>query len=55
MPLQMMLKVELFDVWGIDFMHYFPTYGHNKYILIAVGYVSKWVKVATLPRNDDGV
>ena len=45
MPFTNILKVELFDVWGIDFMGWFPSsYGH-KYILLAVDYVSKWVEV----------
>ena len=44
MPLTNILKLELFDVWGIDFMGPFPSsYGH-KYILLAVDYVSKWVE-----------
>ena len=35
MPLTNVLEVELFDVWGIDFMGPFPlSYGH-KYILLA--------------------
>ena len=44
MPLNPILVVELFDVWGIDFMGPFPTsYGHT-YILVGVDYVSKWVE-----------
>ena len=44
MPLTNILEVELFYVWGIDFMGPFPlSYGH-KYILLAVDYVSKWVE-----------
>ena len=44
MPLANILEVELFYVWGIDFMGLFPSsYGH-KYILLAVDYVSKWVE-----------
>ena len=44
MSLTNILKVELFNVWGIDFMGPFPSsYGH-KYILLAVEYVSKWVE-----------
>ena len=36
MPLTNVLEVELFDVWGIDFMGPFPSsYGH-KYILLVV-------------------
>ena len=50
-----MLEVELFDVWGIDFMGPFPPSGLNKYILVAVDYVSKWVEAVALPRNDAGV
>ena len=44
MPLTNILEVELFDVWGIDFVGLFPSsYGH-KYILLAGDYVSKWVE-----------
>ena len=44
MPLTNILEVELFNVWGIDFMSLFPSsYGH-KYILLAVDYMSKWVE-----------
>ena len=44
MSLTNILKVELINVWGIDFMGPFPSsYGH-KYILLAVEYVSKWVE-----------
>ena len=45
MPLTNILKVELFDVWGIDFMGPFPSSYEHKYILLAVDYVSKWVEV----------
>ncbi|XP_062075473.1 uncharacterized protein LOC133779536 [Humulus lupulus] len=38
------LEVELFDVWGIDFMGPFPSSFNNKYILLVVDYVSKWPK-----------
>ena len=44
MSLTNILEVELFYVWGIDFMGPFPSsYGH-KYILLEVDYVSKWVE-----------
>ncbi|GMI69993.1 hypothetical protein HRI_000668600 [Hibiscus trionum] len=41
MPLQNILEVEIFDVWGIDFMGPFPSSCGNLYILLAVDYVSK--------------
>ncbi|XP_070027759.1 uncharacterized protein [Nicotiana sylvestris] len=52
MPLQNILAVELFDVWGIDFMGPFPYSNGHKYILVAVDYVSKWVEAIALPTND---
>ena len=44
MPLNPILAVELFDVWGIDFMGPFPTSFRYTYILVGVDYVSKWVE-----------
>ena len=52
MPQQGILEVELFDVWGIDFMGPFPPSHSNNYILVAVDYVSKWVEAVALPTND---
>ncbi|XP_075084805.1 uncharacterized protein LOC142168050 [Nicotiana tabacum] len=52
MPLQNILAVELFDVWGIDFMGPFPYSNGHRYILVAVDYVSKWVEAIALPTND---
>nr|GEW89815.1 reverse transcriptase domain-containing protein [Tanacetum cinerariifolium] len=43
---------EIFDVWGIDFMGPFPSFRGNKYILVAVDYLSKWVKAKALLTND---
>ncbi|GJU84022.1 reverse transcriptase domain-containing protein [Tanacetum coccineum] len=43
---------EIFDVWGIDFMGPFPSSRGNKYILVAVDYLSKWVEANALPIND---
>ena len=42
-PLQGILVVQLFDVWGIDFMRPFSASCGNIYILLAVDYVLKWV------------
>ena len=44
MQLNPILVVELFDVWGIDFMGPFPTSFGYTYILMGVDYVSKWVE-----------
>ena len=52
LPLQGILVVQLFDVWGIDFMGPFPSSFENLYILLAVDYVSKWVEAAACPKND---
>nr|GFA09990.1 reverse transcriptase domain-containing protein [Tanacetum cinerariifolium] len=43
---------EIFDVWGINFMGQFPSSKGNKYILVAVDYLSKWVEAKALPTND---
>ena len=44
MPLNPILVVDLFDVWGIDFMGPFSVSFGYIYILVGVDYVSKWVK-----------
>jgi hypothetical protein len=50
MPLTSNLQIDIFDVWGIDFMGSFPNSEGYKYILVAVDYVSKWVEA--LPCRD---
>jgi hypothetical protein len=55
MPLQNILEVELFDVWGINFMGPFPSSYNNKYILLAMDYVSKWIEAIATPTNDGKV
>ena len=52
MPQKGILEVEIFDVWGIDFMGPFPSSSGNNYILVAVDYVSKWVEAVASPIND---
>ncbi|GJR44920.1 reverse transcriptase domain-containing protein [Tanacetum coccineum] len=37
---------------GIDFMGPFPSSKGNKYMLVAVDYLSKWVEAKSLPTND---
>ncbi|GJR64384.1 reverse transcriptase domain-containing protein [Tanacetum coccineum] len=43
---------EILDIWGIDFMGPFPSSRGNKYFLVAVDYLSKWVEAKALPTND---
>ncbi|GJX77003.1 reverse transcriptase domain-containing protein [Tanacetum coccineum] len=52
MPQNSIQVCEIFDMWGIDFMGPFPSSRGNKYILVAVDYLSKWVKAKALPTND---
>ncbi|GJR32951.1 reverse transcriptase domain-containing protein [Tanacetum coccineum] len=52
MPQNSIQVCEIFDVWGIDFMGPFPSSRGNKYILMAVDYLSKWVEAKALPAND---
>ncbi|RVW87282.1 Retrovirus-related Pol polyprotein from transposon 17.6 [Vitis vinifera] len=55
MPLNPILIVDIFDVWGIDFMGPFPmSFGHS-YILVGVDYVSKWVEAIPCRSNDHKV
>ncbi|RVW26113.1 Retrovirus-related Pol polyprotein from transposon 17.6 [Vitis vinifera] len=55
MPMNPILIVDLFDVWGIDFMRPFPMSFGNSYILVGVGYVSKWVEAIPYKHNDHRV
>ncbi|GJZ72986.1 reverse transcriptase domain-containing protein [Tanacetum coccineum] len=52
MPLNAIQVCEIFDVWGSNFMGPFPSSRGNKYILVAVDYLSKWVEAKALPTND---
>ena len=51
-PMHPILEVELFDLWGLDFMGPFPPSYNNLYILVAVDYVSKWVEAIPTRTND---
>ena len=52
MPLNPIMVIELFNIWGIDFMGPFPTSFGYTYILVGVDYLSKWVE-AVLCRAAD--
>ena len=49
--LQGILVVQIFEVWGIDFMGPSPLSFGNLYILLVVDYVSKWVEPIACSRN----
>ena len=55
MPLNSILVVDLFDVWGIDFMGPFPSSLGYVYILVGVDYVSKWVEAVPYRAVDHKV
>nr|GEU76792.1 reverse transcriptase domain-containing protein [Tanacetum cinerariifolium] len=52
MPQNAIQVCDIFDIWGIDFMGPFPSSRGNKYILVTVDYLSKWVEAKALPTND---
>ena len=52
MPLHYILEVEIFDVWGLDFMGPFPSSYGNQHILVGIDYVSKWAEAIASPTND---
>ena len=51
-PLNPILVVDLFDVWGIDFMGPFSIPFGCIHILVGVGYVSKWVEAVPCRAAD---
>lgn len=55
MPQHGIMVVDIFDVWGIDFMGPFPTSYAYKYILVGVDYVSKWVEAIATTTDDSKV
>ncbi|KAL6348489.1 hypothetical protein AAG906_008943 [Vitis piasezkii] len=55
MPMNPILIIDLFDVWGIDFMGPFPMSFGNSYILVGVDYDSKWVEAILYKHNDHRV
>ena len=55
MPLNSILEVELFYVWGIDLMGPFSSSCGNKYILLVVDYTSKRVEAIPTVTCDANV
>ncbi|CAL1370225.1 unnamed protein product [Linum trigynum] len=54
MPQTVSIICEIFDVWGIDFLGPFPSSFGNKYILVAMDYISRWVEAQpSLPMMQD--
>ena len=55
MPLTPIIEVEVFDVWGIDFIgHFLPSF-NNLYISLDVDYVSKWAEAIVTATNDANI
>ena len=52
MPMWSIIEVEIFDLWGIDFMGPFPPSDGKEYILVAVDHVSKWVEAIPTRTNN---
>ena len=55
MPLTPILEVEIFDLWGIDFIRPFQMSYDNQFILVTIDYVSKWAKTVPTRTNDNQV
>ena len=54
-PMRTILEVELFDLWGMDFMGPFPPSFRNLHMLLAMDYISKWVDAIPTCTNDTNV
>jgi transposase InsO family protein len=50
MPLNYNLQINLFDIWGIDFMGPFTNSNGYEHILVMVDYVSKWIEAIPCRR-----
>jgi len=55
MPLNPVIVINIFYVWGIDFMGPFPSSFGHEYILLYANYVSKWVEAISRRTNESRV
>ena len=55
MPLTLILIIEIFYCWGLDFIGPLPPPCGYLYILLIVDYVSKWVEAIPTRTNDHKV
>jgi len=55
MDLTSSIMVGVLDVSELDFMGPFPKSFGNKYILVCVNYVSKWIETVPLRTNETRV
>lgn len=51
-PLKLNLKIELFDVWSIDFIITFMRSYENKFIFVVFDYVSKGIEAIAWTNNE---
>ena len=51
-PLNLILIIEIFDYWGLDFMGLFPSSFGFVYIVVVVDYVSRWIEAIPYWYND---
>lgn len=55
MPLTLILVVEIFNIWWIDFIRPFLVSHVFECILVVVDYVTKWVEALATRTNDHQV
>ena len=52
MSLNPIIVVEIFDMWGIDFIGPFPSSFRNECIFLTVDCVSKWIEAIHSRTNE---
>ena len=52
LPMNSIILIDLFYIWGIDLLGPFVSSYGMKYILVVVDDVSRWVKAISLPNNE---